>query len=105
MDMLISVTPLVCLTLPSVESLACNLPQTLKAIARTEISISPGPPSLPLSSSNPALCQAVRSFDAQEYARNWAAFAQENHFCEDGHASARCADWILARLGRKEKTP
>ena len=38
-------------------------------------------------------------------ARNWAAFAQENHFCEDGHASARCADWILARLGRKEKTP
>ena len=33
------------------------------------------------------------------------AFAQENHFCEDGHASARCADWILARLGRKEKTP
>ena len=59
----------------------------------------------PLSSSNPALCQAVRSFDAQEYARNWAAFAQENHFCEDGHASARCADWILARLGRKEKTP
>ena len=46
-DMLISVTPLVCLTLPSVESLACNLPQTLKAIARTEISISPGPPSLP----------------------------------------------------------
>ena len=30
---------------------------------------------------------------------------QELHqFCEDGHASARCADWILARLGRKEKT-
>lgn len=36
----------------------------------------------PLSSSNPALCQAVRSFDAQEYARNWAAFAQENHFAK-----------------------
>lgn len=59
----------------------------------------------PLASSNPALCQAVRSFDTQKYARDWAAFAQENHFCEDGQAARRCADWILARLGRKEKTP
>ena len=58
----------------------------------------------PLASSNQALCEAVRSFDLQEYAKKWADFARENQFCEDGHASARCADWILARLGRKEKT-
>ena len=58
----------------------------------------------PLAGSNQALCRAVRSFDAQQYAGNWDAFAQEHHFCEDGHAARRCADWILARLHGKEGT-
>ena len=58
----------------------------------------------PLAGSNQALCRAVRSFDAQQYAGNWDAFAQEHHVCEDGHAARRCADWILARLHGKEGT-
>lgn len=58
----------------------------------------------PLAGSNQALCRAVRSFDAQQYAGNWDAFAQEHHFCEDGHAARSCADWILARLHGKEGT-
>lgn len=57
-----------------------------------------------LADNNLALCQAVQSFDMEQYTRDWNVFAKEQGVCEDGHASARCADWILARLGRKEKT-
>ncbi|MGM9640490.1 MAG: CDP-glycerol glycerophosphotransferase family protein [Faecousia sp.] len=52
----------------------------------------------PLADSNEALQNAVMNFDQAAYEARWQDFARANGFREDGHASQRCAQWILDRI-------
>lgn len=52
----------------------------------------------PMARSNGELCAAIEGFDEAAQGKRWAAFAEENGFCEDGHAAERCARWILDKL-------
>ena len=49
----------------------------------------------PMAENNDALSSIIVSYSKDEYDRGWQAFMQEHEFCEDGHASVRCAAWIL----------
>ncbi|MBE6945680.1 MAG: glycerophosphotransferase [Ruminococcaceae bacterium] len=53
----------------------------------------------PLAQSNAELCNAITHFDLESYLSNWHGFTCAQGFREDGHASKRCARWILDRLG------
>lgn len=52
----------------------------------------------PLATDNDALCACISAYDAPLQQKIWQDFAQAQGFCEDGHASARCAEWILSRM-------
>ena len=52
----------------------------------------------PLARSNEELCRIIAGFDENAQSRRWETFAKENGFCEDGHASERCARWILDQM-------
>lgn len=52
----------------------------------------------PLAKSNAELARCIASFDEAAYQRDVAAFFERMGICVDGKASARCADWILARV-------
>lgn len=52
----------------------------------------------PLARSNGELEQLIAGFDEDAQRRRWTKFAEENGFCEDGHASERCARWILDKV-------
>lgn len=52
----------------------------------------------PLAQSGEELTTLLENFDAEKSRDLWLAFAAEKGFCEDGNASARCADWILDKL-------
>lgn len=52
----------------------------------------------PLARSNDQLEDLLRIYDQTQWADRWTAFQTENGFLEDGHASARCARWILSHL-------
>lgn len=52
----------------------------------------------PLAKSNEEMVQNIAAFDEQTYHRDCAAFFEKMGFCLDGKASARCADWILAKI-------
>lgn len=56
----------------------------------------------PLAASNEALIEKILSFDETAYLKNWDQFYQAQGFCENGHAAARCADWIISRLAGKD---
>lgn len=52
----------------------------------------------PLARSNGELCEIIARFDEAAQQRRWADFAARHGFCEDGHASERCARWILEQM-------
>lgn len=52
----------------------------------------------PLAMNNVQLCTCISVFDAEAQRQTWNRFAQEQDFCEDGHAAERCAQWILSRM-------
>lgn len=52
----------------------------------------------PLARSNAELCRILESYDGAAYKARWEAFALETGFREDGHASERCAQWIIDRM-------
>ena len=52
----------------------------------------------PMAHSNEELCALITEFDERAQQKRWSAFTEENGFCEDGHASERCARWILDKL-------
>ena len=52
----------------------------------------------PLVSTNGELKRLIETFDEGAQRARWEQFASENGFCEDGHASERCAQWILDKL-------
>lgn len=52
----------------------------------------------PLARSNAELAAALTSFDREDCAKRWQEFSEEMNFCEDGNASARCADWIIEKV-------
>lgn len=52
----------------------------------------------PLAQDNDALEQAVLSWQPEKAAKDWEAFSNAFGMCEDGHASARCADWIMKKM-------
>lgn len=52
----------------------------------------------PLATSNEQLTQNIRNFDAEEYRCRWQEFSRSFGLCEDGHASERCADWVLSHI-------
>ena len=52
----------------------------------------------PLADSNEALCRLIAEFDEETQHSRWEEFAEENGFCEDGHAAERCARWIVEQL-------
>jgi CDP-glycerol glycerophosphotransferase len=52
----------------------------------------------PMVQSNGELCELIVNFDEEAQRQRWAAFAEENGFCEDGHAAERCARWILDKV-------
>lgn len=52
----------------------------------------------PLAASNEALASNIHSFDADAYRARWQAFSAAFGLCENGTASERCADWILAHM-------
>ena len=52
----------------------------------------------PLADSNEALCRLIESYNGEDQRSRWEEFARGNGFCEDGHASERCARWILEQL-------
>lgn len=52
----------------------------------------------PLSVNNDQLCDCIKSYDRTQTIEKWKAFASLHGFCEDGHASERCADIILSHL-------
>lgn len=54
----------------------------------------------PLAKSNEEMVQCIASFDDAAYQRDRDAFYQRMGFNLDGKASARCADWILEKIGR-----
>ena len=53
----------------------------------------------PVAETEDALCAAIRTFDADAYAAKREAFLEERGCFEDGHASARAADWIEKGAG------
>lgn len=52
----------------------------------------------PLARSNGELADAIAGYDEACWQDRWARFREENGFREDGNASKRCAQWILARM-------
>lgn len=52
----------------------------------------------PLAKSNAQLEEILRTYDQAQWTDRWTAFKTANGFLEDGHAAARCADWILSHL-------
>ena len=52
----------------------------------------------PMAKSSEELEVVIEGFDEAAQQQRWAAFTQENGFCEDGHAAERCAQWILDRM-------
>lgn len=52
----------------------------------------------PLARSNGELEQLLSQFDRAAQQERWKAFAEEQGFCEDGHAAERCARWILDQM-------
>ncbi len=52
----------------------------------------------PMARSSGELCRIIETFDDAAQEEAWQRFQTENGFCEDGRASARCADWILEKL-------
>ena len=52
----------------------------------------------PLAENNDALEQAVLGWQQEDAERRWNAFCKQFGIQEDGKASARCADWILAKM-------
>lgn len=53
----------------------------------------------PLSVNNDMLSECIKAYDRAQTAEKWNAFSKQYGFCEDGHASERCADIILNHLG------
>ena len=53
----------------------------------------------PVAETEDALCAAIRAFDAVAYAAKREAFLKARGCFEDGHASARAADWIETGAG------
>ena len=53
----------------------------------------------PVAETEDALCAAIRTFDAGAYAAKREAFLKVRGCFEDGHASARAADWIEKGVG------
>ncbi len=52
----------------------------------------------PLARSNEELEGIIAGFDEAAQKERWAEFATQQGFCEDGHASERCARWILEQM-------
>ena len=52
----------------------------------------------PMAENNDCLEQLILTYDQNHWTSLWEQFREENGFCEDGGASARCAQWILDRL-------
>ncbi len=52
----------------------------------------------PLAESNNALESAIQNWKQEEAGSAWDAFCAEFGICEDGKASAHCADWILEKM-------
>lgn len=51
-----------------------------------------------LAEDNAQLCAAIQGYDPETAHEKWNQFALENGICEDGHASQRCAQWILDHM-------
>ena len=47
---------------------------------------------------NEELVGILTDFDEEVQRRRWTEFASKQGFCEDGHASERCARWILDQM-------
>lgn len=52
----------------------------------------------PMAGSSEELCRLIGEHDGGALRRRWEEFARANGFCEDGHASERCARWILRKM-------
>lgn len=52
----------------------------------------------PLAADNAQMVHNILHFDEQAYQRDWKAFVERMGLCEDGMASARCADWVLKHM-------
>ena len=53
----------------------------------------------PVAETEDSLCGNIRSFDAEKYAADRAAFLAARGCMEDGRAAVRTAEWISAKLG------
>lgn len=52
----------------------------------------------PLAADNAQMIQNILHFDERKYQTDWTAFVERMGLCEDGKASARCADWVLEHM-------
>lgn len=52
----------------------------------------------PLAVNNGELRARIESFDEKAYLEKWDAFCKKVGMKEDGHASERCADWIIGKI-------
>ena len=52
----------------------------------------------PRAESNAQLCERIKGYDRTQTVELWNDFAEQYGLCEDGQASDRCADLILARM-------
>jgi len=60
----------------------------------------------PVAETEERLCANIRAFDGAKYAADSAAFLEGKGCCEDGKASARAVDMVLAAIdGRTEEVP
>ncbi len=53
----------------------------------------------PMARSNEELETLILRYDQAQWSGRWERFKADNGFREDGHASERCAEWILKHLG------
>lgn len=56
----------------------------------------------PYAETNDALIELTENFDTDKYNKDREAFYSRLAFCEDGHASERCAEWIEDKLIRRK---
>ena len=47
---------------------------------------------------NEDLVKLIEDFDEEKYNKEREEFYTRLGFCEDGHASERCADWIIDKI-------
>lgn len=55
-----------------------------------------------LAQSNAELEKCIENFDEEKYLAAWDEFCRRCGMKEDGHASERCADWILKKIEESE---